>query len=217
MTATHTDQDFSLRLRKETGRAHRSAEGAGYLAALTAGELDREGYALLVAQHYFIYEVLESAADVMRADPVAGPFAAPELTRLPELAADLEFLLGSGWRDRIEATPGTLDYRARMTATCFDDPAGFVAHHYTRYLGDLSGGFYIGDAIRAGYRLETDGTRFYRFDALGDPAAFKDRYRALLDAAPWDRTVQDRLIDEVLIAYDLNNRVFADLHRLTSG
>ncbi len=29
--------------------------------------------------------------------------------------------------------------------------------------------------------------------------------------------MQDRLIDEVLVAYDLNNRVFADLHRLTSG
>src|SRR5688500_347176 len=114
MTATHTDQDFALRLRKETGRAHRSAEGAGYLAALTSGELDRAGYALLVAQHWFIYDVLESAAEVMRADPVAAPFAAAELTRLPALEADLEFLLGAGWRDRIEATPGTRDYRARM-------------------------------------------------------------------------------------------------------
>ncbi|MDR7280856.1 biliverdin-producing heme oxygenase [Catenuloplanes atrovinosus] len=217
MTATHTDQAFALRLRRETGRAHRSAEGAGYLAALTSGQLDREGYALLVAQHYFIYEVLESAAEVMRADPVAGPFAAPELTRLPELVADLEFLLGAGWRDRIEATPGTLDYRARMTATCFGDPAGFVAHHYTRYLGDLSGGFHIGDAVRAAYGLGVDGTRFYRFDTLGDPDEFKNRYRALLDAAPWDRAVQDRLIAEVLVAYDLNNRVFADLHRLTSS
>ncbi|MCP9947801.1 biliverdin-producing heme oxygenase [Actinomadura madurae] len=51
--------------------------------------------------------------------------------------------------------------------------------------------------------------RFYRFP--GKPKAYKERYRALLDAAPWDAAEQDRVIAEVKAAYRLNAAVTAEL------
>ncbi|MCP9977044.1 biliverdin-producing heme oxygenase [Actinomadura madurae] len=54
-----------------------------------------------------------------------------------------------------------------------------------------------------------DGVRFYRFP--GKPKAYKERYRALLDAAPWDAAEQDRVIAEVKAAYRLNAAVTAEL------
>ncbi len=49
-----------------------------------------------MAQHYFIYEVLEQAAERFADDEVAATFISPQLTRMPALQDDLEFLLGAG-------------------------------------------------------------------------------------------------------------------------
>jgi heme oxygenase len=55
--------------------------------------------------------------------------------------------------------------------------------------------------------LETDGVQFYRFDEIDDLAGFKDDYRDLLDAAPWDLDEERCIIDEILLAYQLNTDV----------
>ena len=61
------------------------------------------------------------------------------------------------------------------------------------------------------FGFETNGIGFYIFDDIADPRAFKDVYRAQLDAAPWDADEQERVIDEVLRAYQFNTDVFIDL------
>ena len=96
---------------------------------------------------------------------------------------------------------------------CFTWPAGFIAHHYTRYLGDLSGGPFIAAAIRRAYGLSgTAGTSFYVFDGLGSPARFKQRYRQALDDVGWPADERHRFVDEVHLAYRFNTEVLADLH-----
>jgi heme oxygenase len=201
---------LSVRLRSGTRAVHDAAQGAGYLDALLAGRLDLSGYAALVSQHFFIYEALEQAAAAMADDAVAGAFVFPELTRLPSLMADLDFLIGPDWPDRIEALPATTVYCARLHETAFDRPSAFVAHHYTRYLGDLSGGQYIGRAISAVYDLDDAGCRFFTFEGV-DPPAFRTGYRELLDAARWDAAEQEFFLAEVLDAYRLNIDVLREL------
>src|SRR5919112_240180 len=105
---------LSARLRAATRADHDAAQGSGFLDALAAGRLPREAYADLAVQHWFIYETLEQAALTMLDDPVAGEFVLPELTRLPALDADLEFLAGPGWARRIVASPATIAYRNRL-------------------------------------------------------------------------------------------------------
>ena len=134
----------------------------------------------------------------------------PELTRLPALSGDLAFLVGPGWRERITARPATVEYRERLRAVAFDRASAFVAHHYTRYLGDLSGGQYLGPAIAKAYGLDGRGHRFFVFEGIR-PRAFRARYRELLDRISWPRAEEDAFVAEVSEAYRLNINVLAEL------
>ncbi len=204
---------FSTALRERSSGAHSGSEGAGFMSDLMTGDGTREDYIALVAQHWFIYEALESAAERMRRDPVASVFITEKLTRLPALAADLEFLIGPDWRERIAPLPTTRRYVERINQVGATWPGGFVAHHYTRYLGDLSGGLFIGKLMQRRFGFDTNGVGFYIFDEIADPKAFKDVYRDQLDAAPWDDAEKERVIDEVLVAYQFNTDLFEDLGR----
>lgn len=204
---------FSTALRERSSGAHSGSEGAGFMSDLMTGDGTREDYIALVAQHWFIYEALEGAAERMRRDPVASVFITEKLTRLPALAADLEFLIGPDWRERIAPLPTTSRYVERINQVGATWPGGFVAHHYTRYLGDLSGGLFIGKLMQRRFGFDTNGVGFYIFDEIADPKAFKDVYRDQLDAAPWDDAEKERVIDEVLVAYQFNTDLFEDLGR----
>ena len=204
---------FSSALRERSSGAHSGSEGAGFMSDLIKGEGSRDDYIALVAQHWFIYEALEGAAERMRRDPVASVFISDRLTRLPALEADLEFLVGPDWRDRVAPLPTTRRYVDRINKVGATWPGGFVAHHYTRYLGDLSGGLFIGRLMQRRFGFDTNGIGFYIFADIADPKAFKDVYREQLDAAPWDDDEKERVIDEVLLAYRFNTELFEDLAR----
>ncbi|MFB8386314.1 heme oxygenase (biliverdin-producing) [Microbacterium sp. NPDC055910] len=202
---------FSKTLWERSTSAHSGSEHSGFMADLLKGDGTREDYTALVAQHWFIYEALERTAAQMRNDPVASVFISDKLTRLPALEADLEFLVGSDWRDQIEPLPATKRYVDRINEVGATWAGGFVAHHYTRYLGDLSGGQFIGRLMARRFGFGTNGIGFYVFDDIADPAAFKDVYREQMDQAPWDAAEQERVIDEVLLAYRFNTELFEDL------
>ena len=55
------------------------------------------------------------------------------------------------------------------------------------------------------------GTRFYTFTEIADPTAFKNAYRARLDAAPLDNADKLRVVAETQVAYDLNSALLAEL------
>lgn len=202
---------FSQALRERTRTDHSSSEGAGFMTELMTGRGTRDDYVALVEQHYFIYAALEAAAETMESDPVARSFIAGELTRLPALEQDLAFLLGDDWRERIEPLPTTRRYVGRIHEVCHTWAGGFIAHHYTRYLGDLSGGQIIRTLMQRQFGFETNGVGFYLFDQIAKPREFKDRYREQLDSAGWDADEQQRVIDEVVLAYRFNTELFDDL------
>ncbi|MFI7598348.1 heme oxygenase (biliverdin-producing) [Actinoplanes sp. NPDC049681] len=209
MTLADPTAPLSTRLRTGTRTEHDAAQGSGFLDRLVAGTLPRAAYADLAAQHWYIYETLEQAAMAMADHPVAGAFVFPELTRLPALSEDVAELSGRG---QPAPLPATRHYTARLRAVAFDKPWGFIAHHYTRYLGDLSGGQYLGPAIARAYGLDGAGHRFFVFDGVSPPE-FRRRYRDLLDAAALSREDEERLLAEVVEAYRLNIAVLDDLQQ----
>ena len=202
---------FSQELRERTRTGHSASEGADFMGDLMTGKGTRDDYIALVAQHYFIYEAIEAAAEQMKNDPVAAPFISEKLTRLPAIVEDLRFLLGDTWRDDISPLSTTAAYVARIRAVGATWAGGFVAHHYTRYLGDLSGGQIIRTIMQRQFGFETNGVGFYLFADIAKPKEFKDTYRDQLDAVPWDDEERARVIDEVLVAYRFNTDLFTDL------
>jgi heme oxygenase len=202
---------FSAALRERTRTGHSSSEGADFMGDLMSGKGTRDDYVSLVAQHYFIYEAIERSAEQMKNDPVAAPFISSKLTRLPAIEEDLRFLIGDDWLERIEPLATTRAYVARINEVGATWAGGFVAHHYTRYLGDLSGGQIIRTLMQRQFGFDTNGVGFYLFGDIAKPREFKDVYRAQLDAVPWDDAERDRVIDEVMLAYRFNTELFIDL------
>lgn len=203
---------FSQALRERTMASHGDSAGATFMSDLMTGKGSREDYIALVAQHYFIYEALEAAAERFVDDSTAAPFISPQLTRLPALEIDLEHLVGSDWRESISPVPATQRYVDRINEVADQGwPGGFIAHHYTRYLGDLSGGQAISRIMQREFGFETNGVAFYLFEGIASPKEFKDTYRTQLDSVEWDDAERERVIDEVLLAYRFNTELFIDL------
>ena len=202
---------FSQALRERTRGGHSESEGASFMGDLMTGKGSRDDYIALVAQHYFIYAALEAAAEAMKDDVDAAAFITPQLTRLPALEADLRFLLGDDWLDQIAPLPTTARYVDRIETVAATWSGGFIAHHYTRYLGDLSGGQIIRTLMQRQFGFETNGVGFYLFDQIAKPKEFKDTYREQLDSVGWSAEERERVIEEVMVAYRFNTELFVDL------
>ncbi|MEC3981152.1 biliverdin-producing heme oxygenase [Amycolatopsis sp. H20-H5] len=201
---------FSATLRASTRAAHERANHSGYMNALFGGELALKGYTRLAIQYYFIYQAIEQVSDAMAADAVGREFVFDELRRLPNLAADMAFLVGPDWRETIRPLAATEAY-VRRVHEASGWAGGYVAHHYTRYLGDIAGGQMIRRLLAKNYGVTEDGALFYHFDGIGSAPAFRDRYRAKLNAAPWSDAERAKLIDESLVAFECNIAVFTEL------
>jgi heme oxygenase len=205
---------FSQALRERTWSSHSDSEGAGFMSDLMKGVGTRDDYIALVVQHFYIYEALEGSEQSFAADAVVAPFATPRLTRLPAIEADLVHLLGDDWRERIEPLPSATAYADRIREIAAEGWAGgFIAHHYTRYLGDLSGGQHIARVMKKRFGLDEGGVDFYVFDEIPDPSEFKQNYRDELDRVAWSDEERERVILEVLEAYRFNTELFNDLAR----
>ncbi|GAA4934165.1 biliverdin-producing heme oxygenase [Actinoplanes utahensis] len=206
---------------------HREAETRSFISRLMAGEVPMAGFAALTAQYLAIYRELEAAATRMRtgaalvAAPSSGPvpalvagFADPALNRVPSLEADLAHLYGSDWESAVTVLDSTRAYADRLRGLAATSPTHFIAHHYVRYLGDLSGGQMIGRTLAKVYGLGDAGTSFYRFERIPDARAYKVAYRARLDALNLPDDQATTLIDEAQLAFRYNAAVFVELGAL---
>lgn len=204
---------FSAQIRTATHALHMEAHDSTFMSGLLGGRFGVEAFTRYTEQLWFVYEALEAAAGPLAPDPVAGPFIRPELFRLASLERDLAHLRGPDWRSGLSALPATRAYVARIEECARDWPAGYVAHHYTRYLGDLSGGQVVRDRAERiwGFAGRGDGVRFYVFEEIGNPAAFKRTYRALLDGIAVDELERQRVVAESQRAFRLNTAVFGEL------
>ena len=207
------DSSFSTLIRTASHEAHGEAETSAFMSDLLGGRLGVAAYARYTEQLWFVYDALERGAGRLAADPVAGPFVRPELFRLAALERDLAHLRGPGWRATLSPLPATREYAARVRECAERWPGGYVAHHYTRYLGDLSGGQIIRDRAEKtwGFTRKGDGVRFYVFDGVPNPATFKRSYRQLLDGIRVDDLEKQRVVGECRRAFALNTAVFRAL------
>lgn len=202
---------LSTQLREGTQEAHQSAERGPFVQKFLRGQLERATYVRLLAALHRVYTALEAGLERHREHPVVGPIALPEVYRGPALAADLEHFLGPDWAATAPASPAAARYAERLAALSAGDPALLVAHAYTRYLGDLSGGQILGKRAGKALGLSDAGLEFYAFREIADIPAFKAAYRARLDALPVDERGAAALVAEANHAFAASASLFAEL------
>ena len=202
---------FSQVLSERTGASASDSDGCRFMTDLMTGKGTRADYIELVAQNFFVYQALERAAEARAADPVAAGFITPALTRLPAIREDLRFLIGDDWESRIVPLPTTAAYVERIDTIAATWTGGFIAHHYTRYLGDLSGCQIIRTLMQRQFGFETNGVGFYLFADIARPKEFKGVYRAQLDQVDWSDAERARVVAEVGIAYRFTEDLFRAL------
>lgn len=209
---TQTDTGLAAQLRTGTAEAHEAAENEPFARGLVDGTVALEGYIALLGQLRHVYRALEAPAEALRSDPLVAPFVDPRLHRHDAILTDLA-ALGA---PLVDPRPVTAAYAERITTAAATWPVGWVAHHYTRYLGDLSGGRILGHAIRKHFGLaEGAGTSFFEFPEIGAPVPYKRAYRDRLDAlgAALTAAERSRLLAESAAAFTANQSLFADLAR----
>jgi heme oxygenase len=87
----------------------------------------------------------------------------------------------------------------------------YVAHSYTRYLGDLSGGQVIGRMVQRHYGVADEGVGFYAFPQIPKPKPFKDLYRERVDALALTPAERELVVEEARAAFRHNRALFAAL------
>ena len=214
ITADHTTTTLSVALREGTRTDHDHAEGADFIGALMSGRLPLGAYIALAAQQHAIYGALEAAVTTTRTgEPRLAALFDPLLDRTAAIEADLDYLTEGLWRADTptaewSALPATERYVEAINEAT---PLQLIAHHYVRYLGDLSGGQVVRRRLQETYGLSEAGLAFYTFAGIERIKPYRDGYRRALDELALPADQQAVVVAEAQAAFGHNRDMFGDL------
>lgn len=88
------------------------------------------------------------------------------------------------------------------------NPELLVAHAYTRYLGDLSGGQVLGKITQKSLGLSSkEGLSFFSFPGVSSPNRFKQLYRSRMNSIELTEREKAAVLEEAVSAFELNIQV----------
>ena len=204
---------FSLELKEGTSKSHNAAENTKFVSQFLKGVLNPEEYCKLLSDFYYVYDTMETRIQESK-DPLVRVLQQwnVQLFRTAFIQRDLRYYYGPMWRDKATPSEACNTYCYRLNEVAEKDPYLLIAHHYTRYIGDLSGGQILkGIAQKALNPPEGEGLHFYEFPMIEDAKAFKTDYKAVLDGLEINQNQIDALIDEANYAFKLNMHMFDEL------
>lgn len=217
MTITTPDLSSAVRLSvqmKEGSRIeHEQAENSTFMAELLDGHINAAGYIAYLQRLRIVYAALERATRDLADDPFVSRVYDPALERVATIDADLaDWSRIGGVAVEPVGSPAAEAYVERIVDGAVWG-GNIVAHHYTRYLGDLSGGQAIGRILDRSFELGGAGISMYAFDLNAAVKPYKDTYRSNLDAIGDAMSEGDRarVVDEVRAAFRLNHDLFTEL------
>ena len=204
--------NLATQLREGTKKAHTNAENVSFVKCFLKGIVEKTSYRNLVKNLYFVYSAMEEELQRHREHPIISKIYFPELNRKQSLEQDLKFYYGADWREQVAPSAAGEAYVQRIREISEKEPELLVAHSYTRYLGDLSGGQILKKIAQRGMNLtDGEGTAFYEFPEISDEKAFKNNYRQAMNDLPIDQTTADKIVDEANGAFDMNMKMFNEL------
>ena len=203
--------NLATQLREGTKKSHTMAENVGFVKCFLRGVVEKNSYRKLVTNLYFVYTAIEEEMEKLKDHPIVSKIYYPQLNRKASLEQDLHFYYGSNWRNEIALSKAGQAYVDRIHEIAATEPELLVAHSYTRYLGDLSGGQILKKIAERAMNLTDGGTAFYEFPDISDEKAFKNQYRQAMDELPIDQATADRIVAEANDAFGMNMKLFNEL------
>ena len=204
--------NLTIQLREGTSKAHSMAENVSFVKSFLGGVIDKTSYSQMLANLYFVYLSLEEAMDKNKDNEFLKPIYFPELNRTESLKEDLAFYYGNDWLDTLVPSESTTLYIDRIKELSDKRPDLLIAHAYTRYLGDLSGGQILKKIAQRAMNLQsTQGLSFYEFNQIEDEQTFKSNYKLALDSLPVTPEMAEQIVAEANVAFSLNMKVFQEL------
>lgn len=203
--------NLATMLREGTKKSHTMAENVGFVKCFLKGVVEKSSYRKLVANLYFVYGAMEEEMEKLSQHPVISQIYFPILNRKQSLERDLYFYYGPNWRNEISLSPAGEEYVQRIHEIANSQPELLVAHSYTRYLGDLSGGQILKNIAQRAMNLNEGGTAFYEFQDIPDEKAFKNEYRQAMNDLPIDLETAEQIVAEANAAFGMNMKLFKEL------
>jgi len=204
--------NLATKLREGTKKAHTMAENVGFIKCFLKGVVEKTSYRKLVSNLYFVYSAMEEEMERHQAHSILSKIYFQELNRKKSLEQDLTYYYGPNWREQVAPSSATKDYVQHIREVSASAPELLIAHSYTRYIGDLSGGQILKNIAQRGMNLsEGQGTAFYEFNEIPDEKAFKANYRNALNELPIDEATADRIVDEANATFGMNMKLFQEL------
>nr|YP_010902496.1 heme oxygenase [Hypnea nidifica]WCH54351.1 heme oxygenase [Hypnea nidifica] len=205
--------NLAQQLRTGTTKSHSMAENVSFVKSFLGGVVDKKSYRKLVANLYFVYIAIEEEMEKNKEHYAVSSIYFPQLYRQSSLCKDLCYYYGSDWKNMIQPSQATKNYVNRIHEIGKVQPELLIAHAYTRYMGDLSGGQVLKKIAKSAMGLSNcDGTEFYDFHDIEDESLFKKQYRDALDNVPVNSKQVAQIITEANIAFNLNMEVFQELN-----
>ncbi len=202
---------LSVALKEGTKESHSAAENTKFVASFLRGVVDYEEYRKLLTNFYYVYDTMEQRIRETE-DPMVQAVRSESLERKEGIERDLEYYYGSEWRDKQIPSEACNKYCARINEVAEENPYLLVAHHYTRYIGDLSGGKILKEITARVLKPPAGkGLDFYEFPSIPDAKLFKQNYRAVLDNLGTTTPQENALIAEANYAFQLNMFMFDEI------
>ena len=205
--------NLAQKLREGTSKSHSMAENVSFVKSFLGGVVDRKSYRQLLANLFFIYQAIEEQIENNKNHIAIQAIYFPELYRQSSLCEDLKYYYGIDWREQVEPSLATQIYVDRIHSIGQSQPELLIAHAYTRYMGDLSGGQILKKIAQNAMQLSDNvGTSFYVFKDIDNDSQFKNMYREALNNIPLTNEQIRQIISEANIAFNLNMKVFQELN-----
>uniref|UniRef100_A0A3B5M9L4 Heme oxygenase n=1 Tax=Xiphophorus couchianus TaxID=32473 RepID=A0A3B5M9L4_9TELE len=204
-----TRSDLSDQIKAATKENHFRAENTQLMLSYQKGQITLQQYKVLLFSLYEIYKALEEELDRNSSHPAVAPIYFPqELARLESLESDLEYFFGQDWEKRVIVPAATQRYKQRLRKIGQENPELLVAHAYTRYLGDLSGGQVLGKITQKSLGLSSkEGLSFFSFPGVSSPNRFKQLYRSRMNSVELTEEEKAAVLEEAVEAFELNIQV----------
>ncbi|XP_062036961.1 heme oxygenase 2 [Lepus europaeus] len=212
--------DLSELLKEGTKEAHDRAENTQFVKDFLKGNIKKEIFKLATTALYFTYSALEEEMDRNKDHPAFAPLYFPmELHRKEALTKDMEYFFGENWEEQVQCSEAAQKYVERIHYIGQHEPELLVAHAYTRYMGDLSGGQVLKKVAQRALKLPStgEGTQFYLFENVNNAQQFKQFYRARMNALDLNLKTKERIVEEANKAFEYNMQIFSELDQAGSA